>query len=177
MAYELQTLSLRHIRIMDYLIAGWKLTSIAKAMNCTTQNIQDIKRSRIFVDELAQKRAILDSQVNQSLANTVSDQEYVNEALAKGTRLAVDKLLSFVDEDRTCSDAIARQSASDILDRGGFPKLTKTENSNATIFVLDNDDLDRLKSTIEMDIEQEQEIIVKSETAIDVEFEPDSSGK
>lgn len=176
MAYELQTLSNRHLRIMDYLIAGWKLTSIAKAMKCTTQNLQDIKNSRIFVDELAQKRAILDQQVNQALANTVSDQEYVNERLSKGTRDAVDRLCGFVEDGHSCSDAIARQSASDILDRGGFPKLTKTENTQSTIFVLDNDDLDRLQATIEMDVEQEREIIVKSETAIDVEFEPVTAG-
>ena len=30
---ELQTLSSHHYRIMDYMLAGWKLTEIAKAMN------------------------------------------------------------------------------------------------------------------------------------------------
>jgi len=171
--YELQTLSPRHLRIMDYLIAGWKLVDIAKAVKCTTQNLQDIKRSRIFQDELAQKRAILDSQVNDNLAKSVSDQEYVNERLMKGARNAVDKLCGFVDGSDECSPSIARQSASDILDRAGYPKLTKTENTQNTIFVMDQDDLARIEKTIELDVEQESKIIVKSEalTVTDAAFE------
>ena len=171
-AHELQTLSSRHYRIMDYLLAGWKLVDIAKAMSCTTQNIQDVKRSRIFQDELAQKRAILDSQVQENLAKSVSDSEYVNEALKSGARAAVDKLCGFVNGTDECSPSIARQSASDILDRAGYPKLTKTENTSNTIFVLDQDDLARIEKTIAIDIEQDSKIIEKSETTvIDSEFE------
>ena len=176
-ANELKTLSSRHLRIMDYLIAGWKLVDIAKTMGCTTQNLQDVKRARIFQDELAQRRAILNSHVDQELAKTVSDQEYVNERLLAGTRAAVDKLIGFVDGSEACSNAIARQSASDILDRGGFPKLTKTENTQNTIFVLDQDDLERMEKTIEMDVHEVPETKEKSvtETVIDVDFEPKPS--
>lgn len=172
--YQLQTLSPRHLRIMDYLIAGWKLIDIAKAMKCTTQNIQDVKRSTLFQDELAQKRAILDSQVQDSLARTVSDSEYVNETLQKGARDAVNKLVGFVTGDDECSPSIARQSASDILDRAGFPKMTKTENTQNTIFVLDQDDLDRMEQTIAMDIDPVVETKIKSETVIDGNFENSS---
>lgn len=171
MAHELQTLSSRHFRIMDYLLAGWKLVDIAKAMSCTTQNLQDLKRSRIFQDELAQKRSILDFQVQDSLAKSVSNQEYVNQSLADGSRAAVNKLLGFVNGSEDCSAAIARQSASDILDRAGYPKMTKTENTQNTIFVLDQDDLARIEKTIELDVPQESKIEVKSvtETVIDAE--------
>ena len=161
---ELQTLSPRHLRIMDYMIAGWKLVDIAKAMQCTTQNLQDVKRSRLFQDELAQKRAILDSQVQDNLAKSVSDQEYVNEKIAKGTRDAVDRLCAMVEPSHECSDAIARQAADSLLDRGGFPKLTKTENTQNTIFVLDADDLARIEHTVELDVEQETKIIENSVT-------------
>ena len=172
MSYELQTLSSRHFRIMDYLLAGWKLVDIAKAMKCTTQNLQDIKKSRIFQDELAQKRAILDAQVQDSLAKSVSDQEYVNERLMKGAKNAVDKLVGFVDGTDECSPSIARQSASDILDRAGYPKLTKTENTQNTIFVLDQEDLARIERTIQLEMAQDSKINLKSETTVqDVEFE------
>jgi septum formation inhibitor MinC len=171
-AQELQTLSSHHYRIMDYMLAGWKLTEIAKAMNCTTQNLQYVKKSRIFQDELAIKRSILDSQVNEKLANSVSSNtEYINEKLASGARDAIDKLCGFVSGSEECSPSISRQSASDILDRAGYPKLTKTENTNNTIFVLDTDDLDRIEKTIEMDVDREPKMLEKSETVIDVEFE------
>ena len=170
-AAPLQSLSSRHLRIMDYLIAGWKIVDIAKALKCTPQNITDTKKQRIFQDELAQRRAILDNQVQDSLAKSVSNAEYVNEALADGARAAVDKLCGFVSGAEECSPSIARQSASDILDRAGFPKVTKTENTQNTIFVLDADDMARIEKTVEMTIDQESEILVKSETVTDAEFE------
>lgn len=171
---ELQTLSSRHFRIMDHLLAGWKLVDIAKTMGCTTQNIQDIKGSRIFQDELAIKRSILDGQVSDGLAKSVSNVEYVNQALADGSRKAVDKLMGFISGDELCSPAIARQSASDILDRAGHARLTKTENTNNTIFVLDQDDLERIEKTINLDVEQDSKTVEKSETVIDADFEPDT---
>jgi len=174
--YEIQTLSSRHYRIMDYMLAGWKLVDIAKTLSCTTQNLQDLKGSVLFQDELAQKRAILDSQVGESLARSVSDAEYVNERLAQGARRAVEKLVGFVDGTDDCSPSIARQAASDILDRSGYPKMTKTENTQNNIFVLDQDDLERIERTIELDCEQESKIIVKSgtETVTDAAFESGS---
>jgi hypothetical protein len=159
---------------MDYLLAGWKLVDIASTMKCTTQNLQDLKKSRIFQDELAQRRAILTANVEQTLSVACSDQEYVNQRLMEGTRKAVDKLLEFVGDDSGCSNAVARQAASDLLDRGGFPKLTKTENTQNTIFVMDTEDLERIKKTMELDSELEIESEEKSatETVIDVDFEP-----
>jgi hypothetical protein len=160
---------------MDYLIAGWKLVDIAGAMKCTTAALQAIKSSPIFQDEIAQRRAILNDSVTSTLSETISVQEHVNAQLAEGCKLAVDKLLQFVGPDADCSNAIARQSASDLLDRGGFPKLTKTENTQNTIFVLDQDDLARIENTISLDIEQESEILVKSETVTEASFESTNS--
>lgn len=157
---ELQTLSPRHNRMMDYILAGWTLVDIAKTMNCSPQNISDTKKQRIFQDELAQRRAILNLQVSDSLSKEVSNTEYVNEELAKGARAAVDKLCSFVDGSTDCSNAIAMRSASDILDRAGFGKMSKVENTQNTIFVLDQDDLARIEKTIELDRAQEAEFEV-----------------
>jgi hypothetical protein len=157
--------------MMDYLLAGWKIVDIAKAMQCTPQNITDTKKQRLFQDELAQRRAILDAQVDDSLAKSVSSAEYVNERLSAGAKAAVDKLCGFVSDDATCSDAISRQSASDILDRAGYPKMTKTENTQNTIFVMDQDDLARIEETLAMDVSQESKILVKSETVQDATFE------
>jgi hypothetical protein len=157
--------------MMDYLLAGWKLVDIAKQMQCTPQNITDTKKQRIFQDELAQRRAIQDSQVSQDLSKSVASAEYVNERLSNGAKAAVDKLCGFVDGSEECSAAISRQSASDILDRAGYPKMTKTENTQNTIFVMDQDDLTRIEETLAMDVSQESKMLVKSETVQDVQFE------
>jgi hypothetical protein len=160
---------------MDYLIAGWKLVDIAKAMKCTTASLQSIKTSPVFQDELAQRRAILNDSVSTTLSNNLSVQEHVNAQLADGCKKAVDKLISFIDGSEDCSPGVARASASDLLDRGGFPKLTKTENTQNTIFVLDQDDLARIEKTIALDIEQDSEILVKSETVTEAHFESSDS--
>jgi hypothetical protein len=157
--------------MMDYLLAGWKIVDIAKTMGCTPQNITDTKKQRIFQDELAQRRAIQDSQVSQDLSKSVSNAEYINEKLSNGARAAVEKLCGFVDGSEDCSAAIARQSASDILDRAGYPKMTKTENTQNNIFVLDQDDFTRIEETMKMELVQESKILVKSETVQTAAFE------
>jgi len=142
---------------MDYIIAGWKLVDIAKALKCTPQNIHDIKSSTIFQDTLAQRRAILDDSLSNKLSSQVSDSlsdsESINKTLKEGARAAVEKLCGFVDGSIDCSPSITRQSASDILDRAGYPKLTKMETTGNTIFVLDKEDLQRIEKTIELDLE------------------------
>lgn len=174
---QLTSLSPRHLRMMDYILAGWQYTEIAKVMNCTTQNIYITKKQRIFQDELAQRRAILDDKVQDGLSNSVSNSEYINKTLSDGARKAAEKLCSFVDGTEECSPSIARQSASDILDRAGYPKVTKTENTQNTIFVLDADDLARIEKTIELDIEVESTEIkseTESEIVTDGNFEADT---
>ena len=163
---QIQSLSSRHYRIMDFVIAGWKNIDIASKLNITPQNVLDVKKSILFQDELAQRRTILDSQISRQLSTDISDQEYVNAELSKATRLAVDKLVGFIEPDAECSNAIARQAASDLLDRGGFPKLTKTEQTTNAIFVLNQDDLERIEKTILIDVEQEKKIVEKSETKV-----------
>lgn len=157
---ELKCLSPRHLRMMDYILGGWSLVDIAAQMKCSPQNISDTKKQRIFQDELAQRRAILDLQVTDSLSKEVSNTEYVNEELSKGAKNAVDKLCGFVDGSTECSNAIALRSASEILDRAGFGKMSKVENTQNTIFVLDQDDLARIEKTIELDTAQEAEFEV-----------------
>lgn len=159
---------------MDYLLAGWRIVDIASTMGCSPQNITDTKKQRIFQDELAQKRAILDDKVQEGLSKSVSNAEYVNQSLSDGAKKAVDKLCGFVDGSEECSSAVARQSASDILDRAGYPKMTKTENTQNTIFVLDATDLERIEKTIELDVEVKSPEIkseTEVETVIDGSFE------
>ena len=158
---------------MDFILAGWKTVDIATKLNISPQNITDVKKSVIFQDELAMRRSVLDGHVSSQLTTDLSDQEYVSKQLSEGTRLAVDKLLGFVQPDATCSNGVSRQAASDLLDRGGHPKVTKTDNQQNTIFVLNEQDLTRIKETIELDVTSENKIIEKSETVIDANFESD----
>ena len=160
---NLKTLSPAHYRIMDFILAGWKLTEISKKLNISTNQIQNVKGSIVFQDEIALRRSILDDSINQHLNSELSNQEYVNNRLAEGAKAAVDKLCGLVSGP---SDSIARASASDILDRAGFPKATKTENTNNSIFVMDKDDISRIEESIRLDAEPERELLVKSVSSV-----------
>ena len=167
---KVKVLSALHYRIMDFVLAGWKYVDIAKKVGISSQQIYNIRSMITFQDTLAQRRAVLDEKISDNLTDDLSDQEYVSKKLQKGTRAAVDKLCSLVD---ASTDSIARAAADSLLDRGGFPKLTKTENTTGTIFVLNQEDLQRLEDTIEMDADEDPSKLVKSEQVepvIDAEF-------
>jgi hypothetical protein len=132
---------------MDYLIAGISNVQISKELSMTPQQVSNVRRSTVFQDQLAQRRAILTDKIDsQTTQNTVDINEIVNAKLKNEAIAAVEKLCDLRDNSEV--DSVARASASDLLDRGGFPKLQKIENSGSSVFVIDKSDLSRIEKAL-----------------------------
>jgi hypothetical protein len=135
---------------MDYLIAGMSNIRIAELLDMTKEAVSGIRRSPVFQDELAQRRAILTNSIDQAtVVSTVDITKMVNDKLKSESIAAVEKLCDLRDTSEV--DSVARASASDILDRAGFGKLTKVENTNTGVFVIDKSDLARIEAAIHND--------------------------
>ena len=75
----------------------------------------------------------------------IKTQDDVNEEIKKATLAAARRLSALVDDD---NPAVARQAANDILDRGGYPKVSRQENQNESTLVVDNEQAELLALTL-----------------------------
>lgn len=144
MANIIQQLNPRHYKILEFVLAGVTNKQIAERLNVSPQMISIVINSPSFQHEVSLRREKIDSMKNQRLVE--SDQEVVD-AIKQGTRDAVRRLLSSIG---STDENVAIRASVEILDRGGFPKVSKIESKNLTV-VMDADMLKLLQETVKLD--------------------------
>lgn len=140
-------LTVRHLRIVDLLLAGLSQKAIADELNISQQQVSVITNSPTFQHELAIRRSSLRDKVDERLANRTVD--CVNDAerlLKESAKEAASRLVSLLTSE---NDSVALNSAANILDRVGLPKAQKIDTTNRSVVInLTAEQLETLKQTV-----------------------------
>lgn len=115
----IQHLSARHYRILDYVLVGLPNSKIAEKLNISSRLVRLVVRSPTFQHELAIRRQKVDGLVDIKVANDIDE---TAKALKDAGLKAAQKLIGCLDSG---DENIQLKSATDILDRTGYPKATK----------------------------------------------------
>ena len=84
----------------------------------------------------------MEDTVEEDILRTKND---VLTEIKNATMQAVGRLIELVDDDNV---AVARQAANDILDRGGYPKVSRQENQNESTLVVDSEQAALLETAL-----------------------------
>lgn len=143
--YQISKLTERHRQIMDLDLRGVSLTAIAQQLGMTRVMVSLITNSGPYQHEISIRRAGLNAMNAEHIVRTADE---VAAAIHDKTLAAAKRLGCIVDSD-DAKDADRIRAAEAILDRGGYPRVTKTEDKSIRINI-DSADLARLTETLEM---------------------------
>ena len=141
---SIQQLNPRHYKILEFYLRGWTNKQIADNLNITQCNVSVVTRGQSFQHEVTMRREKLEELSNQSIVS--SDQE-VTDAIREGTKSAVDRILGCIHSE---DENVAIRASTEILDRGGFPKVSKIESKSLSV-VMNAEDLVKLKEAMALD--------------------------
>ncbi len=113
----------RHFELLDLSLQGLNGKQISAATGLSYRQVMNLLNSPNFQHQLALRRAKLETTCDEGLLRNANA---VQEIIKTQTLSAVNRLVNLLDSD---NDSVARQAANDILDRGGYPKVTKTDNT------------------------------------------------
>ena len=149
--FDLQKLLPRHYSIIDHFLDGeLTIKEIARKMKMTPVGIRNIRNSPTFQHELALRRKQRDNMYDElKVRDKTSDEDKTSEIIHNHTEQAAQRIADLLsDEDKT----ISLKSAAELLDRGGYPKAAKLEQtSKVAVVVLDPSDLNRIERTLDLD--------------------------
>lgn len=138
-----QRLLPNHYAIQDLYLAGLKAEEIATRVNLTSRQVRNILNTPQFQHELALRRSKIEQSVDQTLVQAHED---VASIIRDQTIQAARKLGELIDSQ---NESVARQAANDILDRGGYPKVTKSDVSQQQSVVVDADQARVIAETLQ----------------------------
>lgn len=127
-----QRLLPRHHRIIDLHLQGLSAKDIAQETGLKKRQVLNIINSPVFQSQLSLRRSKIEDQVEETILKAQDD---VLETLKKNTLSAVNRLVEISGSD---NEAVARQAANDILDRGGYPKTSRQENDVSQTLILED---------------------------------------
>ena len=148
--FNLQKLLPRHYKVIDLCLDGiLSIKDIAAELNMTTAAIRNIRNSPTFQHELSLRKKVRDDMHDELAVRTVIDA--TDDLIKNNTEAAAEVIVGLL----TCTDkAVALKGATEILDRGGYPRAAKLEQDVKTaVVVLDRDDVRRIERTRELDKE------------------------
>ena len=143
---QIQLMTPRHFKILDLVLDGAKPSIIAKKLSMSYSQASIIIRSQLFQHQLAIRRSQYEEKQADRAAIAVDE---VKEALQKSAISAANKLIFGIDSD---NETIALKSATEILDRTGYPKEQKMTGSETnTQIIINATDFSVLKESLILD--------------------------
>lgn len=144
---DITQLTSRHFRILDFTLTGLSQIDIAKKLSMNRVQVGIVQRSPSFQHQLAIRRSAMEEQQTEESSAEIDD---VRTKLQENAIHAASKLidgLSSVDE------KIQQKSATEILDRTGYPKEQKVsgDTGNTTQILINTDDYKNLQETLNLD--------------------------
>lgn len=146
MRQAVKKLNGRHFVIIDRHLMGWSNVQIAESLNMTPQQVSIVLNSASTQYEITRRRNKLDARVDDAVANNTLT---VDKAIKQHVIDAAERLGFEVNNlDASPSDRI--KAATEILDRGGAPKVMRTESKNVNL-TIDAKDAALIAETLSMD--------------------------
>ena len=141
---DIQKLSARHMRILQLYLLGHKQVEIAGRLDMSQTQISNIINSPSFQYQAAQRREVLEEKMDD--AQVHNDIE-VSNTIKLHTMQAVQRLVAEMDGS-VAGDRI--RASTEILDRGGFPRVQRTESRSISVNI-DADMAQLIASTVKME--------------------------
>jgi len=142
---NIQRLNARHFKIIDYCLAGKTHVEIAGILQMTARSVGLVVNSSSFQHELALRREVLNEKIDDKI---LSDIDAVQENLNQAVLSAAKKLIGLMDSGE---EGIALRAASTVLDRGGYPAVTKTIGSVTGTIGIDKKAAKLIRESLKMD--------------------------
>lgn len=142
---KIKKLNSRHFKILDLCILGKTTNQIAELLGMKRAQINLIINAPNFQHELAMRRERFEEQQFDEIKN---NEDEVANTLREGAIAAAEKLVLGIDSP---DDTLAIRSATEILDRTGYPKTQRVDGAAKTVVVINNSDADRLRESLELD--------------------------
>ena len=139
-----QTLTPRHYQILDLAVSGLNATSIATQLGMSRGQVSLILASPSFQHQFALRRKSVEAVQDNKIANELDD---VKSELQASALAAAKKLISGID---SADEKIAIRSATEILDRTGYPKEQKVTGSAGNTIVINSTDMKILTESLAM---------------------------
>lgn len=151
---SIQNLTPRHYRILDCAIAGLSTNETAKAVGMSPHTVSIILHSPSFQHQFAVRRSQIETTQADHQATEIDD---VKKVLREAALSAAEKLISGISSENA---GIALKSATEILDRSGYPKEQKVSNNTqaATQVIINTADLKNLTESLSMVSVESKEI-------------------
>ena len=167
---QIQLMTPRHFKILDYVLEGLTTSTIAKNLNMSYSQVQIVIRSQLFQHQLSIRRHQYEEKQAENAANAIDD---VKEALQQSALSAANKLILGID---SINENIALKSATEILDRTGYPKEQKMSGSETnTQIIINAADFSILNESLKLDAPVPPIIESKSEPVDAAEDKSESS--
>lgn len=128
-----QQLLPRHYTIQDLHLSGLNYREIALKLSMSLRQVANVINSPQFQHELALRRSHIQDSVDEGLLQA---QDEVQTIIKKATTDAANRLSSLLTSE---NEAVSRQAANDILDRGGYPKVSRTDTTTKQSITLDSE--------------------------------------
>ena len=141
---SIQQLNPRHFKILEFVLRGWTNKEIAEHFNIAQNTVSVVTRSASFQHEVSLRRAKLENISNQQIVD--SDQD-ITDAIRAGAQAAVDRVIGCI---QSVDENIAVRAATEVLDRAGFPKVSKIEHHSLSV-TLTGEDLVRMQKALDLD--------------------------
>jgi len=151
MTFSLQKLNPRHYKILDMCLQGLQAVDIASQLKMSPTQINNIIRSPSFQHQFALRRQKLES------IQDTTEVDSVKQLLKQNAEKAASKLVDCINSD---DERIAIKSASEILDRSGYPKEQQQNvQDNSVNIIISADELSILKESLSMiSVNEKQDI-------------------
>lgn len=131
---------------MDLYLQGFTQKQISDTVDMKQTQLSIVVNSPNFQHELALRRQKKEDLITTKLASVTQE---ARDLLRENTKKAAERIIGLLDSE---DESIQRQSANDLLDRAGIPKVQKQESKNlSAVVVLSSEDVSRLREGLLMD--------------------------
>ncbi|QDP56790.1 MAG: hypothetical protein Unbinned400contig1000_9 [Prokaryotic dsDNA virus sp.] len=125
--HQLKRLTEKHQHIMGLALDGLTRTEIAHEVGMTPEGVGNVLNSDVFQHQLARRRDGIEKSVDEQ---RITERQTAETVL---TRHATQAAQTQVDLMQRGSEKVRQVAAMDILDRAGYPKITKQQSSNQNV--------------------------------------------
>jgi len=142
---HIETLNPRHFRILDLCLQGKTAKQTSDILQMSYNQVMNIMHSPNFQHELSLRRVKIEDKMDTNIADA---KDTVNDVLKQAALNAANNLINGLNSK---DDSIVFRSATDILDRTGYPKVTKNLGGTVAAIVISKDDAERIAESMDLD--------------------------
>lgn len=146
-----RNLNTRHLKMVDMKLRGVAVAEIASNLGMSVAQVSIICNSASFQHELSTRQqkveVITNDKIAEAKADAVLAMDEVQSSIKRGTIEAVKRVVGLISSE---DDSLALKASTEILDRGGYPRVQRNDNRSVVVSI-SSVDAKILQETLLMD--------------------------